>query len=89
MDTAKSEASAATHEANTARLNELGQVTLPEAVRERLAIHTGDEVEFVQDDGGYLVRKRPVESPFAAWRGRWGHMKGVDPDEFLAELRGW
>ena len=82
MDTAR-------HQASIATLDERGQVTLPEAVRERLGLHAGDDVEFVQGAGGFVVRKRPAESPFAAWRGRWGHMKGADPDEFLAELRGW
>lgn len=88
VDTAKHEATAAMPEASTATLDERGQVTLPEAVRDHLALHAGDEVEFVQNDSGFLVRKRPIQSPFAAWRGRWSHMAGVDPDEFLAEMRG-
>jgi len=88
VDTAKREAAAGVHEASTATLDERGQVTLPEAVRERLGLRAGDEVEFVQDDGSFMVRKRPIDSPFAAWRGFLRHLEGTDVDELIAEMRG-
>lgn len=39
----------------TATLTSKGQITLPKAVRERLRVDTGDQVDFVVNDRGDVV----------------------------------
>lgn len=39
----------------TATLTSKGQITLPKAVRERLRLDTGDQVDFVVNDRGDVV----------------------------------
>lgn len=65
-----------------------GQVTIPKDVRERLGLRPGDEIEFVQDHGGYRVQKRVPASPFAKYRGHLKHLAGRDPDELVESARG-
>lgn len=65
-----------------------GQVTIPKDVRERLGLRPGDEIEFVQDHGGYRVQKRVPASPFAKYRGYLKHLAGRDPDELVESARG-
>jgi len=63
-----------------------GQVTIPKAIRERLGIEPGDEVEFVETEEGYVVRKHVEGNPFEKWK---GHAKtGKTTEEVVAELRG-
>lgn len=38
-----------------ATLTSKGQITLPKAVRDRLGVSSGDRVEFIETEGGYLV----------------------------------
>ena len=40
------------------RLTSKGQVTIPKSVRERLGLHPGAEVEFVETPEGIRVRRR-------------------------------
>lgn len=55
----------------SAAVSSKGQVVLPRAVRERLGVGQGDQVEFVLDDQGVHVRPRKaVDNPFAAWVGQ-------------------
>lgn len=71
------------------RITTKGQVTIPKAVRERLGLRPGDEIEFVEDNGGVRLKKRVTGSPFAGYRGYFKHMKGIDPDRLVEEMRGW
>ncbi len=55
----------------TATISSKGQLTLPKAVRERLGVGKGDEVEFTLDDQG--IHLRPLqrdENPFLTWLAR-------------------
>ena len=70
------------------RLTSKGQVTIPKAVRERLGLRPGDEVEFVEDPAGYRVRKILKGSPFERYRGYLRDPAGRDPDELVEEMRG-
>lgn len=70
------------------KLTSKSQVTIPKAVRERLGLRPGDEIEFVEDDGGFRVQKRPVKPPFEKWRGYAKHLAGMDPDELVEQMRG-
>lgn len=72
-----------------ARVTSKGQVTIPKSVRDRMGLRTGDELEFVeQDGGGVAIRKHVTESRFAKWVGWLKHLKGRDVDELIREMRG-
>ena len=75
-------------EAAKSKLTSKGQVTLPKAARDALALKPGDEVEFTMDDGKLVLRKVAGESPFDRWAGFLVHLKGQDPDELVEEMRG-
>lgn len=76
----------------TGRLTSKGQVTIPRAVRETLGVKYGDQVDFVCEDGRVTVRKHFDPAKFDAaiekWRGRLGHLRGVDIDRLIDEMRG-
>ena len=71
-----------------ARLTSKGQITIPKAVRERLGLQPGDEIEFVEDEETYRVRKRTPASPLERYRGYLKHLAGRDPDEVVEQMRG-
>lgn len=70
------------------RVTSKGQVTIPKDVRERLGLRPGDEIEFVDDRGGFRLQKRIAESPFRKYRGYLKHLTGQDPDKIVEEMRG-
>jgi AbrB family looped-hinge helix DNA binding protein len=78
------------------KITSKGQVTIPQAVREKAGLHPHSEVEFeVRDNGEVLIRAvaRPVSSvraAFARVRGRANatQFKHMGTDEFMAFLRG-
>jgi AbrB family looped-hinge helix DNA binding protein len=39
------------------RVNTKGQVTIPKALRERFGFRPGDEIEFIEVEGGLRVQK--------------------------------
>jgi AbrB family looped-hinge helix DNA binding protein len=45
------------------RVNTKGQVTIPKALRERLGFRPGDEIEFIEVEGGLRVQKWREGSP--------------------------
>jgi len=74
------------------RITSKGQVTIPIQVRERYGLHPGDEIEFVDDEGGPRVIKRRG----AASRGERAARRlegsatrdlGMTTDELMALLR--
>jgi AbrB family looped-hinge helix DNA binding protein len=54
-------------------------VTIPQALRERLGLRPGDEVEFIEIEGGLRVQKQLQGSPFSHYRRYLSHLKGQDP----------
>lgn len=72
----------------TAKVTTKGQITVPKSVRDHLGIEPGDEVEFIEDDGQYRVRRRPTGSAFARYRGLLEHLRGRASDEIVRDLRG-
>ena len=70
------------------RITAKGQVTIPKEVRERMGLRPGDELEFVEEDGVFRLRKRVPPNPFKKYRGYLKHLAGQDPDELVREMRG-
>jgi antitoxin PrlF len=71
-----------------ARVTSKGQVTIPRIVRERLELRTGDEIEFDEQHGTYVVRKHVADAPFGRYRGFLSHLAGTDSDTLVQDMRG-
>jgi len=67
-------------------VSEKGQVTIPKALRERLGIQPGSQIDFVEVEGELVGRKVMDRDPVDA---AWGVLRsrGRHTDELLAELR--
>ncbi len=70
------------------RITTKGQVTIPKEVRERLGLRPGDELEFMEEDGVFRLRKRLPPAPLQKYRGYLQHLAGRDPDQLVQEMRG-
>jgi len=72
----------------TSRMTAKGQITFPKELREHLGLLSGDEVEFVEADGGLRVQKRMAASPFTRYRGDLRHLTGQDSNALREVMRG-
>ena len=70
------------------RITSKGQVTVPKEVRERLGLRPGDELEFIEENGVYRLRKRVDPEVFKKYRGYLKELAGRDSDELVREMRG-
>lgn len=71
-----------------AKVTSKGQITVPKAVRERLGLVPGDELEFMEDSGQMVIRRHEDDSRFRKYRGYLKHLQGQDPDVLVEEMRG-
>ena len=71
-----------------AKITAKGQVTIPLAIRQRLGIGPGDEIEFQETDNGILVTKCVTASPFDKYVGYLKKKRGQQPDRIVEEMRG-
>ena len=71
----------------TAKITSKGQITIPRAMRDRLGLHKGDTLMFVEDETGVRVEKTTEKSPFGEWYGHLSHIESTS-DEIFEELRG-
>ena len=71
-----------------AKITSKGQITLPKEVRRRLGVGPGDQVEFVEENGKYVLKKIVKESPFDAYVGYLRRQRGSDTNKIIQELRG-
>jgi antitoxin PrlF len=69
-------------------VSEKGQVTIPKAVRDRLGLAPGTELEFEAVGGRLVGRKVVKEDVFAKWRGRARLPKEQNVDQYLRDVRG-
>jgi AbrB family looped-hinge helix DNA binding protein len=70
------------------RITTKGQVTIPKEVRDRLGLRPGDELEFIEEDGVYRLRKRVDPEVFKKYRGYLKEWAGQDSDNLVREMRG-
>jgi AbrB family looped-hinge helix DNA binding protein len=70
------------------RITTKGQVTIPKEVRDRLGLRPGDELEFIEEDGVYRLRKRVDPEVFKKYRGYLKEWAGQDSDDLVRKMRG-
>lgn len=71
------------------RLTSKGQVTIPKEIRDELGLKPGSEVEFVRENGGFVLRRRIPEEVFRKWRGYLrGKLLAPTVDETIELMRG-
>jgi antitoxin PrlF len=73
---------------NKTKVTSKGQVTVPKQVRDRMDLRPGDEIEFFEENGIYLLKKCLPPNPFKKYRGYLKDMADHDPDEVVQEMRG-
>lgn len=51
-----------------AKITSKGQATIPAEVRERLGLHVGDRIAFIEVEHGFLIvpRNRPIDTLFGS-----------------------
>jgi antitoxin PrlF len=72
----------------TARVTSKGQVTIPKEIRDKLGVHTGEDVGFEEKDGLLVISKVVTKSPFDKWVGKLKHLEGQRSDDLVREARG-
>jgi antitoxin PrlF len=65
-----------------------GQITVPKQVRDRMGLRTGDELEFIEEDGIYRIKKCLPPTPLKKYRGYLKELSGQDPDQVVQDMRG-
>ena len=65
-----------------------GQVTIPKEVRDRLGLRPGDELEFVEEDGVYRIRRHLDDEVFKKYRDYLKEYAGQESDDLVREMRG-
>jgi AbrB family looped-hinge helix DNA binding protein len=76
--------------AYSSSISSKGQITIPQEVRNRLGLSTGDRVEFVVEGDRTILRPmRPTSNPFARQAGILGTFPGgaEEINAWLRELR--
>lgn len=74
-----------------ARITSKGQITLPIAVRQRLGVHRGDEVEFEISDERIVVIPKHEAGRFDRYAGKFRIERGrtaAQTDALVRRLRG-
>lgn len=62
---------------NSSTISSKGQITVPQEIRKRLGLETGDRVEFVVEEGRTVVRPARSEvNPFKKYIGILGSFPG-------------
>lgn len=71
----------------TVVVSEKGQVTIPEELRMRLGIGPGSVLDFEEDHGCLVAKKKTGEDPISRWRGKRALPAGSSVDEYIESIR--
>ena len=72
----------------TAKVTSKGQVTIPKEIRDKLGVHTGEDVGFEEKEGLLVISKVVAKSPFDKWVGKLKDLEGQRSDDLVREARG-
>jgi bifunctional DNA-binding transcriptional regulator/antitoxin component of YhaV-PrlF toxin-antitoxin module len=53
-----------------------------------MGLRPGDELEFIEEDGVFRVRKRLPPTPPKKYRGYLKHLAELNPDRLVEQMRG-
>ena len=74
---------------STATVTSKGQITIPKEIRDRLRLRPGDKIGFNVDQKGNIRVVKPIDpAALDKWMGYLKHLKGLDPDDLVREMRG-
>ena len=68
-------------------VSEKGQVTIPKALRDRLGLRPGTELEFRTEHGQLIGVKAATEDPVGKWRSKGKLPRGLSVNAYLALAR--
>lgn len=68
-------------------VSEKGQVTIPKALRDALGLEMGTVLDFSEDHGILIGKKRTLRTPVEKWRGRGRLPENVSVDQYLRNIR--
>jgi antitoxin PrlF len=71
-----------------AKMTTKGQITVPKKIREQMGLRTGDEVEFLKENGLFILKKCLPPDVIKKYRGFLKDSAGQDPDKLIEEMRG-
>ena len=71
----------------TTVISEKGQVTIPKAVRDRLGLDAGTQIEFSAVNGKLVGRKKMDQDLAAKWRNKVKIPLGLNVDDYLKLCR--
>jgi antitoxin PrlF len=69
-------------------VSEKGQITIPKALHDKLGIRPGTVLDFDEEHGRLVARKRSEVDVIQKWRGRGKLPGGMDVDAYLSCSRG-
>ena len=69
-------------------VSEKGQITIPKPLRVRLGLDAGTILDFDEERGALVGKKRAAADPIARWRGRGRLPGGLSVDAYLKKARG-
>ena len=64
------------------------QITIPKELRDELGLKPGDDIEFVRDNGHFMVGRKYDRSGLDEYKGYLKDLEGQDVDELIEEMRG-
>lgn len=71
------------------KISERGQITLPKALRVKLGLRPGTQIEFTVEGGKLIGTKSESADGLRVWRGKGKLPRGISSvDEYLNEVRG-
>ncbi|MCB9707262.1 MAG: AbrB/MazE/SpoVT family DNA-binding domain-containing protein [Myxococcales bacterium] len=72
-------------------IGERGQITIPKQLRDKYGLLPQTEVEFIEQEGQLMVRRKVFAAPVVSPLERWvGFLKNTpeDVDAFIEDIRG-